>query len=174
METMTAQIGGTVIRLTQMQGLSISLPRSHWSARLVGVAGRGAGKRRGMPHEVSGVGMADRDAPRWKGLVIDGQQLPAVSSCSSRLGIPCVSYMRHLTGLTIDVECADRIYKNQVRGAPAYAPQVLFRILVLMFVSGTPFESTTLQRLQTDVASALVCGLEYRGTRFRMRARCAE
>jgi transposase len=51
------------------------------------------------------------------------------------------------------------VYKNQERGAPAYPPQVLFRVLVLMFISGTPFESATLQRLQTDVAWRWFVGL---------------
>ena len=77
METMTAQIGGTVIRLTQ-EGLSISLPRSHWSARqwawLVEVLAQVLGSGMGwvLAPTGGGVGMADRDAPRWKGLVIDG------------------------------------------------------------------------------------------------------
>ena len=48
----------------------------------------------------------------------------------------------------IDEECKDK-YKNQKTGAPAYAPQVLFRILVLMYVSGTAFESRSLSRLKT-------------------------
>lgn len=51
----------------------------------------------------------------------------------------------------IDERCAT-VYQNAERGAPAYAPQVLFRILLLMFSSGTPFESATLLRLETDVA----------------------
>jgi transposase len=58
----------------------------------------------------------------------------------------------------IDLKCA-AVYKNQNRGAPAYPPQVLFRILVLMFYSGTPFESATLQRLETDIAWRWFAGL---------------
>ena len=58
----------------------------------------------------------------------------------------------------IDELCAS-VYKNQVKGAPAYPPQVLFRILVLMFYSGTPFESATLRRLETDVAWRWFVGL---------------
>ena len=54
--------------------------------------------------------------------------------------------------------CAS-VYKNQKTGAPAYPPQVLFRILVLMFYSGTPFESATLRRLETDVAWRWFVGL---------------
>ena len=60
----------------------------------------GAGLGWVLAPTVSGVDMADRDAPRWKGLVIDGLSY-LLFVCSSRLGIPCVSYMRHLTGLRL-------------------------------------------------------------------------
>jgi len=58
----------------------------------------------------------------------------------------------------IDAECS-AVYKNQKLGAPAYAPQVLFRILVLMYVSGTAFESRTLSRLSTDLSWRWFVGL---------------
>ena len=58
----------------------------------------------------------------------------------------------------IDKECKDK-YKNQKTGAPAYAPQMLFRILVLMYVSGTAFESRSLSRLKTDMSWRWFVGL---------------
>jgi transposase len=76
----------------------------------------------------------------------------------------------------IDEQCA-AVYKNGAKGAPAYPPQVLFRILVLMFYSGTPFESATLQRLETDVAwrwfvgLSLLCPIPDAGTLSRFRTR---
>ena len=45
----------------------------------------------------------------------------------------------------IDKIC-EEAYKKGKRGAPAYAPQMMYRILVLMFISGTPFERETLRR----------------------------
>ena len=56
-------------------------------------------------------------------------------------------------------EMCEEVYKNEKRGAPAYAPQMMYRILVLMFYSGTPFESETLRRLETDVLWRWFVGL---------------
>lgn len=76
----------------------------------------------------------------------------------------------------IDQMCASE-YKNQVKGAPAYPPQVMFRILVLMFYSGTPFESATLRRLQTDISwrwfvgLSLLCSVPDAGTLSYFRSR---
>ena len=76
----------------------------------------------------------------------------------------------------IDALCAGP-YRNQRTGASAYAPQMLFRVLVAMFISGTPFESATLMRLQTDVAWRwfvglnLWCGTPDAGTLSRFRSR---
>jgi len=76
----------------------------------------------------------------------------------------------------IDALCAGP-YRNQRSGAPAYAPQMLFRVLVTMFISGTPFESATLMRLQTDVAWRwfvglnLWCGTPDAGTLSHFRSR---
>ena len=72
--------------------------------------------------------------------------------------------------------CASE-YKNQVKGTPAYPAQVLFRILMLMYYSGTPFESMTLRRLQTDVAwrwfvgLSLLCPVPDAGTLSYFRSR---
>ena len=164
METANYQIGASTITLTK-DGLTITLPRSQWSARqwnwLVN-----------MLAQVMGVGLAwvlaptvisaasseaGNPAPRWKRMVIDG-----LSYLLFVLMIPPEHTLRKLYDAfdwsTIDAKCAE-VYKNQERGAPAYPPQVLFRILILMFASGTPFESATLQRLQTDVAWRWFVGL---------------
>ena len=164
METIAAQIGGAAITLTQ-DGLTIRLPRSQWSARhwawLVNVLTQVLGADWGWvlaPTAIAvGASAADSAAPRWKPLVIDG-----LSYLLFVLLIPPAHTLRKLYAAfdwsRIDAQCA-AVYKNQERGAPAYAPQVLFRILVLMFISGTPFESATLQRLQTDVAWRWFVGL---------------
>jgi transposase len=118
---------------------------------------------------------AGQPAPRWKPRVLDG-----LSYLLFVLLIPPGHPLRQLYAAfdwaTSDAQCAE-VYKNQARGAPAYAPQVLFRILVLMYVSGTPFESATLLRLQTDVAWRWFAGLSLLGpvptagslSRFRTR-----
>ncbi len=182
METVATQIGGAAITLTK-DGLTISLARSHWSARhwawlvhvLAQVLEGGLAWVLAPTVRAAAAPAAGSPAPRWKPLVIDG-----LSYLLFVLLIPPGHPLRQLYAAydwaTIDAQCAE-VYKNQVRGAPAYAPQVLFRILVLMFVSGTPFESVTLVRLQTDVAWRWFVGLSLLGpiptagslSRFRTR-----
>jgi transposase len=95
--------------------------------------------------------------PRWRQVSLDW-----LSILLFQLLIPSEHPLRRLfTTLewhTIDERCAPA-YHNGGRGAPAYPPQLLFRILVLMFYSGTPFESATFLRLQTDLAWRWFVGL---------------
>ena len=118
---------------------------------------------------------AGEGQPRWKVMSID-----ALSALLFALMIPKSHPLRKLFDAidwtSIDKQCADA-YENADKGAPAYPPQVLFRILVLMFASGTPFESATLQRLSTDVAWRwfaglnLLTGVPDAGTLSRFRTR---
>ncbi len=113
--------------------------------------------------------------PRWKQIQCDG-----LTRLLYTLLIPETHLLRSLFRAfewsTVDALCAEP-YRNQHTGAPAYAPQMLFRVLVLMFVSGTPFESTTLTRLTTDqawrwcVGLNLWCGTPNAGTLSRFRNR---
>jgi transposase len=113
--------------------------------------------------------------PRWKRLSCDG-----LTRLLYALLIPPTHPLRALfeafDWAWIDGQCAPP-YRNRHGGAPAYAPQMLFRVLVLMFVSGTPFESATLARLRTDVAWRWFVGLNLwcrvpdAGTLSRFRAR---
>jgi transposase len=113
--------------------------------------------------------------PRWKRIACDG-----VTRLLYALLIPPTHPLRTLCTAFewawIDGHCAPA-YRNRHGGAPAYAPQMLFRVLVLMFVSGTPFESATLHRLETDVAWRWFVGLNLwcrvpdAGTLSRFRAR---
>jgi len=182
MESITHQIGGSTVTLAP-EGLTITIPRSHWSGRqwawlvqvLAPVLGVGLAWVLAPTARSAAAPAAGSPAPRWKPLVIDG-----LSYLLFVLLIPPRHPLRQLYAAfdwaTIDAKCAE-VYKNQERGAPAYAPQVLFRILVLMFVSGTPFESATLARLQTDVAWRWFVGLSLLGplptagslSRFRTR-----
>ena len=164
METVTFQVGGSTIKLAE-EGLTINLPRSQWSGRqwgwLVSVLTQAMGASLGWvvapTTRAVAAAEAGSGAPRWKEMVLDG-----VSYLLFVLLIPPGHSLRKLYGAfdwsTIDAQCAE-VYKNQTHGAPAYPPQVLFRLLVLMYVSGTPFESATLQRLQTDVAWRWFVGL---------------
>ncbi len=157
MEAIKGQIGGSTLTLTE-EGMSITIPRSFWTKRqwhwLVQLVTQLVSTGLSWvlaPSTITAVlTTSDSSTPRWKRMSID-----ALSYLLYVLMIPSNHPLCKLYGAIdwskIDQLCASE-YKNQVKGAPAYPPQVLFRILVLMYYSGTPFESATLRRLQTDVA----------------------
>lgn len=163
METIECKIGSSTIILDD-EGLVIIIPREFWSKRQWGwllnivtqlvVAGLTWVT---APATIKRLSDADKPMPRWKQMYIDG-----LSYLLFVLMVPPDHALRKLYEAydwhKIDEKSAPE-YKNEKKGAPAYPPQVLFRILVLMFQSGTPFESQTLRRLQTDVAWRWFVGL---------------
>ncbi len=163
-EVIKCQIGGSRLTLTEA-GMTIDIPRGYWTKRQwkrivqVGTELMVAGLVWIIaPSRIESVpSNADNSRPRWKTMRID-----ALSGLLYALMIPSSHPLRILYDAIdwaqIDQLCAP-VYKNQKTGAPAYPPQVLFRILVLMFYSGTPFESATLHRLETDVAWRWFVGL---------------
>ncbi|MFQ5796863.1 MAG: transposase [Candidatus Bipolaricaulia bacterium] len=163
METIECKVGSSTITLNDEE-LVIIIPRKFWTKRqwgwlvnimtqlvIAGLAWVTA------PVTIRQLSDSDRPMPRWKQMAIDG-----LSYLLFVLMIPSDHPLRQLYAAydwhKVDEKCAPE-YKNQKKGAPAYPPQVLFRILVLMFQSGTLFESQTLQRLQTDVAWRWFVGL---------------
>ena len=167
MEAIAFRIGSSKIALSD-EGLVITTFRRYWTARqwalLVNVISQlmmaglmwiktpSASTARTSPSIVH-----ETPLPRYKDMRIEG-----VSALMYGLMIPTNHSLRKLFEVfpwhELDIECA-AVYKNQEHGAPAYPPQVLFRIMLLMFYSGTPFESATLQRLETDVAWRWFAGL---------------
>jgi len=164
MEPIKCEIDGTTLELAD-EGMTISIPRSYWSKRqwerIVQVVTQlmAAGLMWiSAPSTIESVaGSGEKAGPRWKNMSIDG-----LSRLLYALMIPGNHPLRRLYDAfdwgSIDRLCASE-YKNQGKGAPAYPPQVLFRIIVLMFYSGTPFESATLRQLKTDVAWRWFVGL---------------
>jgi len=166
------QIGASTLTLTEAE-LQISIPRSYWSKRQwywlvdlltqLATSGTFTAFSTSLAWVMAPTVTTTRSSnsahpmPRWKHLPLD-----VLSYLLFVLLIPAEHPLHKLYAAIdwqrIDEECA-AAYKNQRRGAPAYAPQALFRILVLMFYSGTPFESATLRRLQTDVAWRWFVGL---------------
>ena len=163
MKTIEYKIGSSTIRLND-EGLVIIIPREFWSDRQWGwllnivtqlvVAGLAWVTEPATIEQCTDPG---KPMPRWKRMYVDG-----LSYLLFVLMIPADHPVRKLYAAydwhKVDEKSASE-YENEKRGAPAYPPQVLFRILVLMFQSGTPFESQTLQRLQTDVAWRWFVGL---------------
>lgn len=164
MEAIKGQIGGSTLLLTD-EGITITIPRGYWTKRqwnwlvqLVSQLGVTGLAWVTAPSAISAVPSTSDNPPVcWKRMRID-----ALSYLLYALMIPNNHPLRTLYEAidwsSIDELCAS-VYQNQVKGAPAYRPQVLFRILVLMFYSGTPFESATLRRLETDVVWRWFVGL---------------
>ena len=144
---MTHQVGSSTVSLTEEE-LTLTIPRAFWSKKQwvwltrvlfqLFLSGANWITAPSTPSSSSGGG---RKA-RWKLIGID-----ALSGLLFALLIGSSHPLRRLFSAIdwdqIDERCA-KVYQNAERGAPAYAPQVLFRILLLMFSSGTPFESATL------------------------------
>jgi len=182
MKSTSYEIAGTTLTLKENE-LNITIPRNHLSkmhweklvAIILQIIGSGLAWLLG-PSTIAGLAdTAEKPAPRWKQMRID-----ALSYLVFALLISTNHQLRKLYQAIdwhkIDELCA-HVYENHGRGASAYPPQVLFRVLVLMFFSGTPFESATLQRLKTDVAwrwfagLSLLCPVPDAGTLSRFRQR---
>jgi transposase len=164
MEAISCEIGGTTLMVREKE-MTITIPRSflskmHWE-RLVQIVQQIVGASLAWVLAPSTIAplpsTADKPAPRLRQMSID-----ALSYLLFVLLIPSNHPLRKLhqaiDWAKIDELCAP-VYENEKRGAPAYPPQVLFRVLVLMFYSGTPFESATLRQLKTDVAWRWFVGL---------------
>ncbi|MCP4701359.1 MAG: transposase, partial [Gammaproteobacteria bacterium] len=98
---------------------------------------------------------------RWKVMTIDALTY-FLFALMIRSSHPLRKIFFAVDWQTIDERCA-AVYENGRLGAPAYPPQVLFRIMALMFLSGTPFDSATLLRLETDMAWRWFAGLSLWG-----------
>jgi transposase len=176
-EPMTHAFPASTLTLTN-EGLTITIARSVWTPRWWNtlVALLLAWGSEGLAWAVFPSWIPPIPGqPRWKRISCDG-----LTRLLFALLVPPTHPLRALfeafEWATIDARCAAP-YRNHRGGAPAYAPQMLFRVLVLMFASGTPFESHTLLRLKTDLAWRwfvglnLWCGTPDAGTLSHFRTR---
>jgi len=158
----TYEINTSTLDLTDA-GLTIHISSAFWSKKQWGfllhlIMGQLSSGLNWLTAPISGGNMtSERGNGRWKILKLD-----CLSILIFIFMIKRTHLLRQLFSVIdwqkIDERCQST-YHNKERGAPAYAPQVLFRILLLMFSSGTPFESATLLRLETDVAWRWFAGL---------------
>ena len=168
---------GSTITLTN-EGLTITIARTVWPPRLWNalIALLLSSLSQGLTWIVHPSWIPPIPGqPRWKQISCDGFTRLLFALLISPTH-PLRALFDAFDWAWIDGHCA-LPYRNQHSGAPAYAPQMLFRALVLMFLSGTPFESATLRRLETDVAWRWFVGLNLwcrvpdAGTLSRFRSR---
>jgi transposase len=99
---------------------------------------------------------AEQEGARWKKITLD--------VCSQVIyvllidpGHKLVQLLQAIDWGEIDRRCAE-VYENGERGARAYAPQVLFRMLLLMALYGLCFESSLVEQIETQMAWRWFCG----------------
>jgi len=165
METINHKIGNSTLSMDD-DSLTIVIPRSYWTkknwnrlAMIVDDLKESGFDWVYAPSTIESVASTEeKPAPRWKQISIDALScimfIMFVTTSSRRL----YKLYHAIDWGKIDEISAD-VYRNGKLGAPAYAPQMLFRVLVLMYLSGTAFESSTLDRLATDISWRWFVGL---------------
>lgn len=99
---------------------------------------------------------SEQAGARWKKIPLDLFSL-VVYILLIHPGHKLVKLIQAIDWNELDRRCAEP-YKNAKRGAPAYAPQVLFRMLLLMALYGLLFESSLVEQIGTQVAWRWFCG----------------
>lgn len=98
----------------------------------------------------------EQEGARWKRMPLD-----LFSVVVYLLVIPpghkLVKLLQAIDWHEIDRRCAE-VYENAKHGARAYAPQVLFRMLLLLALYGVRFESSLVRQIETQVAWRWFCG----------------
>jgi transposase len=101
--------------------------------------------------------ISEQEGARWKKVSLDMFSL-VVYVLVVHAGDKLVKLLQAIDWSEIDRRCA-QVYENAVHGARAYAPQMLFRVLLLMALHGVSCESGLLRQLETQMAWRWFCGL---------------
>jgi hypothetical protein len=91
--------------------------------------------------------ISEQEGARWKKVSLDMFSL-VVYVLVVHAGDKLVKLLQAIDWSEIDRRCA-QVYENAVHGARAYAPQMLFRVLLLMALHGVSCESGLLRQLET-------------------------
>ena len=94
---------------------------------------------------------------RWKRIGLDGLSL-LIYALLLHPKHKLVKLMQIIDWGEVDRRCA-AAYENSERGARAYAPQLLFRMLLVMVLYGLRFESSLVDQIETQLAWRWFCGL---------------
>lgn len=100
--------------------------------------------------------VAQQRGARWKEPVLDAFSLIVYLLVISP-GHKLVQLVQVIDWDRID-EWGAAVYENGEQGAPAYAPQVLFRMLLLMALYGVCFESQLVDFMATNIVWRWFCG----------------
>lgn len=100
--------------------------------------------------------VAQQRGARWKENVLDTFSL-IVYLLAISPGHKLVQLIQAIDWGKID-EWGAAVYENGEQGAPAYAPQVLFRMLLLMALYGVRFESQLVDLVATNMTWRWFCG----------------
>ena len=98
----------------------------------------------------------EQEGARWKRMPLDLFSVVVYLLLISP-GHKLVELFQAIDWHEIDRRCAE-VYENAKHGARAYAPQVLFRMLLLLALYGVRFESSLVRQLETQVAWRWFCG----------------
>ena len=162
---MRLELGKSWLEL-DTEGLTVHIARQHFTPgqwlRLCEQIAQGAANLVWLRLPFQAAQVQDEEhleagAPRWKHITLD-----VFSFLVYLLVIPAghklVQLIQAIDWSEIDRRCAGA-YKNAKHGARAYAPQVLFRLLLLLFLYNLAFESELVQQAQTQIVWRWFCGL---------------
>jgi transposase len=150
------ELGASSLTLND-KGLTVHIASWHFTPkqwqRLVGrlVQAREQLQWLRLPFQTS-----EQEGARWKRISLDLFSL-VIYVLLIHPGHKLVKLLQAIDWSEIDRRCAE-VYENGERGAPAYAPQVLFRMLLLMALYGLCFESSLVEQIETQMAWRWFCG----------------
>ncbi len=154
--TIKLELGASTLEWNE-SGLTIHISRQHFTPkhwlRLGKRLSQAQAKRQwlSLPFQAAEVKEA-----RWK--------QPHLDLFSLVIYLLLLSPGHKLTGLLqaiewgeIDRRCG-KLYQNRMRGSRAYAPQVLYRMLLLVVLYGLRFESSLVEQMETNLVWRWFCG----------------
>jgi transposase len=150
------ELGASSLELND-KGLNVHVARQHFTPKQWSrLAERLTRAQEGLKWLRLPFRTAEQGGARWKRIPLDLFSL-VVYVLLIHPGHKLVQLLQAIDWGEIDRRC-EGVYKNAERGARAYAPQVLYRMLLLLVLYGLSFESSLVQQLETQLAWRWFCG----------------
>lgn len=139
------------------EGLTVHVARRHFTSKQWLRLGSGLAQAQEMLNWLQlPFQAAETEGARWKRIHLDLFSV-VVYLLLIPPGHKLVQLLQVIDWGEIDRRCAG-VYENAKQGARAYAPQVLYRMLLLMVLYGLSFESSLAHQIETQVAWRWFCG----------------